>query len=145
MRESITDEQGSSQLTIKSEYCPQIIAKQIDILEYPEKQYFRDKVASCEFLSLLGEALQTVPDLLIGYQANVISVLEDTMSDRVLKVQQAARNTVKKWKEFENVYFIMEEKKATLDVDLAGLTPDEILHIRTGIDETPNESLYWTV
>ena len=117
----------------------EFISFRVDILEYPEKQYFKDKVATCDFLCQLADSLQTVPDLLIGYEANIIKVLEDTVSNRVLKVQQAARKAVKKWKEFEQLYEIIEEKKSIIDVELAGLTLEEIFHIRTGLEDTTNE------
>ena len=51
-----------------------------------------------------------MPDLLIGYNENVLGILEETISDRVLKVQQAARNARNKWLEFEKIYDIIEEK-----------------------------------
>lgn len=59
---------------------------------------------------MLAERLTTVPDLLIGYNENVLGILEETISDRVLKVQQAARNARNKWLEFEKIYDIIEEK-----------------------------------
>ena len=87
----------------------------------------------------LGNSLQTAPGLLIGFEENIIEELEEVMTDRVLKVQQAARRAKKKWDEFRRIFEVIEEKKAVVDTELNGLYPDEILHIRTGIEDTSNE------
>mmetsp|Transcript_27288 Transcript_27288/g.24168 ORF Transcript_27288/g.24168 Transcript_27288/m.24168 type:complete len:174 (+) Transcript_27288:890-1411(+) len=61
------------------------------------------------------------------------------MTDRLLKVQQAARVAMKNWIEFKRVFDVIEEKKAVVDTELTGLYPDEILQIRTGLEDTANE------
>ena len=116
-----------------------IVSKQIEILESKDKQNYRDKIASWKFLSSLAKRLQTVPDLLIGYYGDIIELLDDAVSDRVLSVQQAAREAKDSWLEFEDVYKAIEEKKWWIDEEIAILSFEEILHIRTGFEDTTNE------
>ena len=87
-----------------------IVSKQIEILESKDKQNYKDKVSSWKFLSALAKWLQTVPDILIGYYGDIIQLLEETISDRVLSVQQAAREARDWWSEFEEVYKAIENK-----------------------------------
>lgn len=89
----------------------------------------------------LAISLQTVPDLLIGFEENVLEVLEDTMSDRVVKVQQAARFAKKRWDDFNKIFDVIEEKKWVIDTEMTGLYPEEILQIRTGLEDTANERI----
>ena len=61
------------------------------------------------------------------------------MTDRILNVQQAARKAKNKWVEFKRIFEVIEEKKAVIDTELTGLYPEEILQIRTGLEDTANE------
>lgn len=102
---------------------------------------WKNKIESCNLIHALAESLQTVPDLLIGFSQDVSEFLDDLTTDRVLQVQQAARRARSKWSEFEIIYNAIEEKKEIFDADLEGLTPDEILHIRTGLESTDQEQV----
>lgn len=56
-----------------------------------QKSFSKDKLASCHLLNELAKALQSVPELLIDYYGEIIEVLEETTSDKDLKVQHIAR------------------------------------------------------
>lgn len=47
---------------------------------------------------------------IIGFDEEVLAFLEDAITDRILAVQQAARQARDKWLEFENLYVAIEEK-----------------------------------
>lgn len=64
-----------------------------------------------------------------------MATLNMACSDRVLKVQQAAHKARKAWEMLEDLHQSIEEKKETQDESLNGLTPDELIKVKTGFGD----------
>ncbi len=114
----------------------EIFKKLEKIVDDGSTQTHLNKVEACTLLELLALRLQGVADLVIGFfSRDVMTCLNKACSDRVLKVQQAAQKARKAWEMLEDIHQEIEVSKETQDAKLDGMTPDELIKVKTGFGD----------
>jgi len=89
------------------------------------------KIDPCFLLRMIAQKLEPVADLIFGHMHRaVIKALETAQCDRVLKVRQMAIQAKQAWLKVGTISKEVEERKQ--NVELEGLTPDELIKARTG-------------
>ena len=87
----------------------------------------QSKINCLNILGLIAQKCKTIADISIGfYQNDIIKVIEYNTKDKVYKVQVAANDALKNWKELSVIHQDLEKKKTQLvdEVDLAKTKED---------------------
>ena len=77
-----------------------------------KKTSYQSKVLCIRVIGLIGQKLKLVAEFIIGYyQSEIIFTLENACKDRIHKVQVAANDALKTWRELEQIFSELEKKK----------------------------------
>jgi len=80
-----------------------------------KKTSYQSKVLCIRVIGLIGEKLKLVAEFIIGYyQSEIIFTLENACKDRIHKVQVAANDALKTWRDLEKTYSDLEKKKTQM-------------------------------
>ena len=73
-------------------------------------------------LSLIANKVKTIADISIGfYQEDILKVIEFNTKDKVIKVQNAAKEALINWIELKKIYQEIDSKKREINVDMKNL------------------------
>ena len=77
-------------------------------------------------LSLIANKVKTIADISIGfYQEDILKVIEFNTKDKVIKVQNAAKEALINWMELKKIYQEIDSKKREINVDMKNLNLDK--------------------
>jgi hypothetical protein len=81
-----------------------------------KKTSYQTKIICIKVLGLIGNKLKGIAEIIIGfYQAEIIYTLENACKDRIHKVQLAAGEALRIWRELEDIFTELEQKKLQLN------------------------------
>ena len=112
-------------------YLKEIYDKTITILCKANalKYNAQSKINCLNILSLIAQKCKSVADTTIGYYQNdIMKVIEFNTRDKIHKVQIAANDAYKSWKELSVIYNDLERKKVLMDEGGLKKTKEEYLN-----------------
>ena len=81
-----------------------------------KKTSYQTKIICIRVIGLIGNKLKGIAEIIIGfYQAEIIYTLENACKDRIHKVQLAAGEALRIWRELEDIFTELEQKKLQLN------------------------------
>ncbi len=84
------------------------------------------KIFCLNILSLIANKVKTIADISIGfYQEDILKVIEFNTKDKVIKVQNAAKEALINWIELKKIYQEIDSKKREINVDMKNLDLDK--------------------
>jgi hypothetical protein len=92
------------------------IYERLIILINNKKTSYQTKITCIRVLGIIGTKLKSSADFIIGfYQAEIIYTLENACKDRIHKVQISAGEALRIWRELEDIFTELEQKKLQLN------------------------------
>ena len=84
------------------------------------------KIFCLNILSLIANKVKTIADISIGfYQEDILKVIEFNTKDKVIKVQNAAKEALINWIELKKIYQEIDSKKREINLDMKNLDLDK--------------------
>ena len=84
------------------------------------------KIFCLNILSLIANKVKTIADISIGfYQEDILKVIEFNTKDKVIKVQNVAKEALINWIELKKIYQEIDSKKREINVDMKNLDLDK--------------------
>ena len=84
------------------------------------------KIFCLNILSLIANKVKNIVDISIGfYQEDILKVIEFNTKDKVIKVQNAAKEALINWIELKKIYQEIDSKKREINLDMKNLDLDK--------------------
>ena len=123
-------------------YLKEIYDRAITILCKANAAKFnaQSKINCLNILALIAQKCKSVADTTIGYyQHDIMKVIEFNTRDKIHKVQIAANDALKSWKELSVIYNDLERKKVLMDEGGLKKTKEEYLNNIIGLSSGHKE------
>jgi len=93
-----------------------------------KKTNYQTKIISLKIFAQIGKKLKSYVNILIGfYYKEIILTLENCSCDRIHKVQIAANEALKEWRELQEIHEELEKKKTQINQEAGKMNKEDLI------------------